>query len=117
MKQKKSINKSEIIVYKHANRVNNTYVLWWLNGAKYKKRRKKKDGQNQLRSPMEALPSGSFASSFGSTSAVVASIAAGAEGHLGFIKNSGKSGSEESSIPSGTFGWSPQKLYLNAHHP
>ena len=60
--------------------------------------------KNQLRSPAEALPSGSFAASLESALAIMASVAAGARGHLGFTKNVGRSGSEESGIPSRTSG-------------
>ena len=68
------------------------------------KKKKNKKNKNQLISPTEALPSGSFAASLRSTSAVVALVAVGARGNLGFIKNSRGSGLKESGIPSGTSG-------------
>ena len=60
--------------------------------------------KNQLKSPTGALPSGSLATSLGSTLAVVALVTTRVGGHLGFIKNSRGSESEESDIPFGTSG-------------
>ena len=74
-------------------------------------------GKNKLWSPTESLFSSSFAALLRSTSVAIASMAVGAGGHLGFINNSRGSGSEESGIPSGTSGWSPQMLCLNTQHP
>ena len=60
--------------------------------------------KNQLRSPAEALSSGSFVASLDSALVVVASVATVARGHLEITKNCGRSGLEKSSIPYGTSG-------------
>ena len=69
-----------------------------------KKEERKNRDKNQLRSPAKALPSCSFAASLRSSSAVVASVTAGTEGHMGFAKNSEGNRLEELGMPSRSSG-------------
>ena len=75
---------------------------------KFQKKKKKNEGKGTYdvptKAPMGALLSSSFVASLLSTSVIMASVAVGTGGHLGFIKHSSKRGLEESSMLSGISG-------------
>ena len=83
--------------------------------SKIKRKGKLRDW-NQLWSLVEAFSSGPLATSLECTSIVMFLVVIGTGEHLGLTKNSGGNGSEESGIPFGTSGWSPQMLCLKTQH-
>ena len=111
-----SISKPKIVFHKCANSVIKLHIS---SGGQTGPITRKKKGEPKMfqQSPEQELFFGSFAFSIVllySASVAVASVGAQAEGHLRFMKNSSGSRSEELSISSRTFGWSPQMLCLNA---
>ena len=103
-----SISKPKIVFHKYANGVRKVHIKY---GCQTGLITKNGGGENLRYSSKKSLAGELLSGSFDffvvllySASVDVASVGARVGRHLGFVKNFGGSGSEESSIPSGTFG-------------